>query len=283
MSDNYNNDLDDLLGNDRFPDDELDRDYGHSQDSIYPEEIVPELEEISYDEEAANAAVKAAEHNAMLVHEAEEETEENRYPELERRRRKNRKVAGKRTVAEEILDWLKTICIGIIAGVLLVVFVVQRDDVYGNSMYPTLHSGDVVFTQKIATYFKSYKRGDIVILDGKDMEGYDRDEYLIKRVVGLPGETVRIADGNVYIKAKGSDEFTVLQESYLPEGLKTEVRPWGKAKGYNEVTLSDDEYYCMGDNRPDSNDSRTLGPFTTKRIKGIAFIRLFPFNKIRLL
>ena len=64
-----------------------------------------------------------------------------------------------------------------------------------------------------------------------------------------------------------------------PDAMSKEA----KAKGYNEVTLSDDEYYCMGDNRPDSNDSRTLGPFTTKRIKGIAFIRLFPFNKIRLL
>ena len=245
--------------------------------------IVPELEEISYDEDAAQEAVREAEDSAMRIREAEAEEDDRRYPEMEGRRRKDKKVERKRTFAEEVLDWLKTICIGIIAGVLLVLFVVQRDDVYGNSMYPTLSSGDVVFTQKISTYFNSYDRGDVVILDGKDMEGYDRDEYLIKRVIGLPGETVRIADGCVYIKEKGASDFVVLKEDYLPEGLKTEVRPWGKNRGYDEITLADDQYYCMGDNRPDSNDSRTLGPFTAKRIKGIAFIRLYPFNKIKLL
>ena len=270
MNDNYNDELDELFN-------------GIEGGVDIQEEIIPGLKAISYDEEAAQEALKEAEYSADRAREYEEENEEYNYSEFEGRRRKNKKVARKRTFAEEILDWLKTICIGIIAGVLLVIFVVQRDDVYGNSMYPTLSSGDVVFTQKISTYFQSYDRGDIVILDGKDMEGYDRDEYLIKRVVGLPGETVRIADGNVYIKAKGSNDFALLQESYLPEGIKTEVRPWGRNKGYDEITLADDQYYCMGDNRPDSNDSRTLGPFTAKRIKGIAFIRLYPFNKIKLL
>ena len=193
------------------------------------------------------------------------------------------KKQTKKTVAEEILDWLKTICIGIIAGVLLVIFVVQRDDVYGRSMMPTLSSGDVVFTQKIATYFKSYERGDIVVLDGKGMVGYDKDEYLIKRIIGLPGETVRIADGNVYIKPKDSNEFFLLEESYLAPGTQTTVRSYGIEHGYDEVKLGEDEYYCMGDNRPESNDSRTLGVFTAKRIKGVAVIRLFPFNSIKLL
>ena len=187
------------------------------------------------------------------------------------------KKQTKKTVTEEILDWLKTICIGIIAGVLLVIFVVQRDDVYGRSMMPTLSSGDVVFTQKIATYFKSYDRGDIVILDGKGMVGYDKDEYLIKRVIGLPGETVRIADGNVYIKPKDSNEFFLLEESYLVPGTQTTVRSYGIEHGYDEVKLGEDEYYCMGDNRPESNDSRTLGVFSSNRIKGVAVIRLFPF------
>ena len=101
----------------------------------------------------------------------------------------------KGTTAYEVFDWLRTICIGVLAGVFIVVFLIQRDNVYGDSMVPTLSSGDVVYAQKISNYFKSYKRGDIVVLDGHDMEGYNKKEYLIKRIIGLPGETVRIADG----------------------------------------------------------------------------------------
>ena len=193
------------------------------------------------------------------------------------------KKDGKKSVTNEVLDWLRTICIGVLAGVFIVVFLVQRDDVYGSSMMPTLSSGDVVYTQKISTYFNSYKRGDIVVLDGSGMEGYTKTEYLIKRVVGLPGETVRIADGHVYIKPADSTEFYMLQENYLPEGTMTVMMDDGLRKGYNEITLGEDEYYCLGDNRPVSNDSRNLGPFSTKRIKGVAVIRVFPLNEIKVL
>ena len=189
----------------------------------------------------------------------------------------------KGTTAYEIFDWLRTICIGVLAGIFIVGFLVQRDNVYGDSMNPVLSSGDVVFAQKISTYFRSYKRGDILVLDGKDMEGYNSKEYLIKRVVGLPGETVRIADGHVYIKPADSDEFFLLQENYLPSGTQTTMREHGLKKGYDEITLADDEYYVLGDNRPVSNDSRNLGPFTAKRIKGVAVIRVFPLNEIKVL
>lgn len=193
------------------------------------------------------------------------------------------KKGDKKSVTNEVLDWLRTICIGVLAGVFIVVFLVQRDDVYGSSMMPTLSSGDVVYTQKISTYFNTYKRGDIVVLDGSGMEGYTKTEYLIKRIVGLPGETVRIADGNVYIKPADSTEFYLLQENYLPEGTKTVMMDDGLRKGYDEITLGEDEYYCLGDNRPVSNDSRNLGPFSNKRIKGVAVIRVFPLNEIKIL
>lgn len=195
---------------------------------------------------------------------------------------KSRKLE-KGTAAYEVFDWIRTICIGILAGIFIVVFLVQRDNVYGDSMFPTLSSGDVIFTQKISTYFKSFKRGDIVVLDGKNMDGYNSKEYLIKRIVGLPGETIRIDEGNVYIKAKDSEEFFLLQENYLPTGIKTTMMDDGLKKGYNEVVLGDDEYFCLGDNRPVSNDSRNLGPFTVNRIKAVAIIRVYPFNEIKIL
>ena len=194
-----------------------------------------------------------------------------------------RKTDGKTAIIKEILSWVRTIAIGVIIGVLLVVFVIQRDNVYGDSMYPTLENGYVVFTEKISTYFNNFDRGDIVILDGHDMEGYNHEEYLIKRVVGLPGETIRITEGKVYIKPADSDEFFELKENYLEDGVETVVMSSGIEKGYNEITLGPDEYYCMGDNRPVSNDSRNLGPFSSDRIKGIAVIVVYPFTAFGLL
>ncbi len=188
----------------------------------------------------------------------------------------------KGTTAYEIFDWLRTICIGVLAGIFIVVFLVQRDNVYGDSMKPTLSSGDVIYAQKISTYFNSYKRGDIVILDGHDMEGYNGTEYLVKRIVGLPGETVKIEDGNVYIKPADSSEFYLLQENYLPEGTRTSMMDDARRRG-NEIVLGENEYYCLGDNRPVSNDSRNLGPFTADRIKGVAIIRVFPLNEMKVL
>ncbi len=193
------------------------------------------------------------------------------------------KAVSKHAIAEEVLDWLRTICIGVIVGVLIVVFVLQKDNVYGPSMEPTLYSGDAVFTQKVSTYFNLYDRGDIVILNGQGMEGYTKSEYLVKRIVGLPGETIKIEDGNVYIKPADSDEFFILEESYLPEGTKTTMMAFGLEKGYDEITLGPDEYFCMGDNRAVSNDSRNLGPFSKDRIVAVAFIRIYPFTAIKFL
>lgn len=194
------------------------------------------------------------------------------------------KPADRKTaIISAVLDWLIAIAIGVLAGILLVVFVVQRDNVYGDSMVPTLRDGYIVMTEKVSTYFDNYDRGDIVILDGEDMEGYNHEEYLIKRIVGLPGETVRIADGHVYIREAGATEFYMLDEPYLVDGVETYVMSWGLDRGYNEITLGPDEYYCLGDNRPVSNDSRNLGPFSADRIKGIAFVIIYPFNAISFL
>ena len=182
-------------------------------------------------------------------------------------------------IRSEIFSWVRTIAIGVIVGVLLVVFVVQRDNVYGGSMEPTLYDGDVVFTQKITTYTKGYDRGDIVILDGENMDGYNHEEYLIKRIIGLPGETVRIADGKVLIKKPGEENYIAIVEDYLAEGTITSITPRGYELGYGEITLGDNEYYCLGDNREISNDSRNLGPFTSDRIKGVAFVIFYPFAR----
>lgn len=257
--------------------------------SVIEDAETKELTELSADEEVAAVEGKelsVAEEQPVSIEEAETEADKEldiapeEKPEKKPEDRKA-KVKRNRTAMSEAMDWLRTICIGILAGVLLVVFVIQRDNVYGDSMSPTLESGDVLFTQKISTYFNKYERGDIVVLNGQNMEGYNKSEYLIKRIVGLPGETVKIENGNVYIKPMGQEDFYVLQESYLEEGVKTTMMDYGTAHGYNEITLADNEYFCLGDNRPVSNDSRNLGPFTEDRIVAVAVIRIFPFNMIR--
>ncbi len=236
------------------------------------------VEEALQSEEAVNANDAAASEENKPAEEASKSEKEASGSKSFLRGKK----LEKGSTAYEILDWLRTICIGVLAGIFIVVFLVQRDNVYGDSMKPTLSSGDVIYAQKISTYFNSYKRGDIVILDGHDMEGYNGKEYLVKRIIGLPGETVKIEDGNVYIKPADSTEFYLLQENYLPEGTKTSMMDDAKKKG-NEIVLGENEYYCLGDNRPVSNDSRNLGPFTADRIKGVAIIRVFPLNEVKIL
>ena len=253
--------------------------------AVAEEKAELELTELSADEEVASEPVNKALSTEVENKEIAEPSEEAEAAEAEEKvdeaELKKKKSVKKKTVASEVMDWIRTICIGVIAGVLLVVFVIQRDNVYGDSMNPTLESGDVLFTQKISTYFKTFNRGDIVVLNGKGMEGYSKKEYLIKRVIGLPGETVKIADGNVYIKPMGHSDYYILQENYLEEGVKTTMMDYGTAHGYNEIKLGDNEYFCLGDNRPVSNDSRNLGPFTADRIVAVAVFRAFPFNKIR--
>lgn len=249
-------------------------------------------EEPSAEEQASDDEPSAEEKSEEDESEEEEEPSEEKAEDKElsdllsdsdKKTFSRGKKLEKGSTAYEVLEWVRTICIGILAGIFIVIFIAQRDNVYGDSMYPTLSSGDVIFTQKVSTYFKTFKRGDIVILDGSDMEGYNSKEYLVKRIVALPGETVRIADGNVYIKPADAADFFLLQEKYLPEGTRTTMMDDGIKKGYNEITLGADEYYCLGDNRPVSNDSRNLGPFTVNRIKAVGVIRVFPLNEMKLL
>lgn len=258
------------------------------EDNEFSGEDITEFkaDEFSYGDEqpvASSGSVPAEEPVSVLFGDEPseqkiEEIKEEALPEEVLEAEPSDEKSSKNEVMKEVLSWVRTIAIGVLIGVFLVVFVVQRDNVYGDSMKPTLESGDMVYTEKISTYFNSYERGDIVILDGEGMEYYDRDEYLIKRVIGLPGETVRIADGHVYIKEVGSDEFMLLNEPYLVDGVQTLMMNIGIEKGYDEITLGENEYYCLGDNRTVSKDSRVLGPFSADRIKGTAVICVYPFD-----
>ncbi len=114
---------------------------------------------------------------------------------------------------------------------------------------------------------KNLERKDIVVFRAPK----DETQYYIKRVIGLPGETVEINNGVVMIYNDASPEGRVLDESaYLPEGRKT--------NGTRKVTLAQDEYYVLGDNRPASSDSRSFGPIKKEKVIGKVLVRAWPMT-----
>jgi signal peptidase I len=175
------------------------------------------------------------------------------------------------------LDTLRFVSLGLVIGILLVVFVVQRNDVFGSSMEPNLLEDDAVFVEMISKYFSDYDYGYIVTIDASGMEGYSKKEKIIKRVIAKPGDTVEIKDGSVYVNG-----FLLDESAYLPEGVPTNMSADGTAKGYNSITLGADEYYCMGDNRGTSLDSRALGPFPESRIKAHVIAKIYPFDDMEI-
>ena len=169
-------------------------------------------------------------------------------------------------VLKTILDYVIWILTVLILSFLLIHFVAQRTDVNGTSMVPTLEHGDQLICDKITYRFREPERFDIIIFPYR----YAKNTYFIKRVIGLPGETVMIdPEGNIYIDGE------ILEENY---GLERIVNP---GLAVEEITLADDEYFVLGDNRSVSEDSRyeDVGNIKREEIMGRALIRIYPFSR----
>ena len=146
----------------------------------------------------------------------------------------------------------------IIAFIILIrSFVVTPVIVNGTSMYPTLHDNDIMILSKIYYTFNDIKRFDIVVVSRNN-------EKLIKRVIALPGEKVKIKNNELYINNK------IVEQDFLPSDLED--------IDFSEKEVSDDCYFVMGDNRRDSLDSRYFGCVNRKAILGVANLTLFPFK-----
>ena len=172
------------------------------------------------------------------------------------------------SLKEEIIDIITYIGIAFFLVAIIIQFVVQRDVVDGESMMNTLKDEDNILVDKLSYQFSDPKRFDIVLFPYGEGE---LEIYLIKRVIGLPGETVQISrSGDIFINGE------YLAESYGKEEISPDKR-YLAAEGY---TLQDDEYFVMGDNRNDSYDSRQIGGIKRKDIIGRAFFRIFPLEDI---
>ncbi len=165
----------------------------------------------------------------------------------------------------------ETLKYALIAAVIILpirTFIAQPFVVSGDSMFPTFHNGEYLIVNELAKYIGSYSRGDVVILRYPN----DPSKFFIKRVIGLPGETVTIQDGVVSITSPDQKTPIILNEPYVKNPqVNSSAR-----------TLDQEEYFVMGDNRARSSDSRIWGPVPKRLMDGKALIRLFPFTAITL-
>jgi signal peptidase I len=173
------------------------------------------------------------------------------------------------SVIREILDWGKHILIAVLIGLLLVLFVVQRNEVIGSSMEPNLFEKDQLIVQKISKLYKGgINYGDIVTVNADNLIGHMSDKNIIKRVIGLPGDIIEVKGGFVY------RNNVKLEEKYLADTVRTTERE----PMYSKYTVPKDSVYVLGDNRAVSLDSRTFGPVDNKRIIGEVLIRFYPIE-----
>ena len=161
---------------------------------------------------------------------------------------------------ESLWDLIKFALILILIIVPFRMFVAQPFIVNGASMDPTFHEGDYLIVDELSYLLREPKRGEVIIFNNPANE----TQYFIKRVIGLPGETVQV-QGN-QVKVLDGEEQIVLDEPYLgSNGDRTKT-----------LTLGEDEFFVMGDNRQVSYDSRMWGPLKEDKVRGRAFLRLFP-------
>ena len=168
-----------------------------------------------------------------------------------------------------IWELVKMIIIALVIIVPIRYFLVQPFFVQGASMDPTFADGQYLVIDEISYRFRSPVRGEVVVFK---YPYSTTNEYFIKRIVGLPNETVKVLNNQITIKNQDNPDGIVLKEPYLSPSLRTD------SSEKTEWTLKSDEYFLMGDNRTVSRDSRWFGPIQKKYVTGRVWFRAFPFS-----
>lgn len=169
----------------------------------------------------------------------------------------------------EITRWISDVAIVLALALFVVHFWGNRYTIMGNSMSPVLENGNVVFINELCYNFLEPARLDVVLFESAD----DASRTFVKRIIGLPGETVQIVDGAVLIDGEAAS---------LPDGLDLAAIP-GLAK--DPVTLEENEYFMLGDNRDSSEDSRfvNVGKVNRSQIVGKVWLRVSPLSELGLI
>ena len=169
---------------------------------------------------------------------------------------------AKNKIAKEILEWALTIIIPVVAALLIHQYLFTFARVDGTSMLDTLHENNIMGVSRLNYRLNEPQRGEIITCNYPE----DGNKLFVKRIIGLPGETIEIREGTVYIDGEP------IAETYLTRVDDQSMDP---------ITLAKDEIFVMGDNRPVSRDSRAVGPLTLDEIYGRVLFVAFPFNEIR--
>ncbi|MBD2386407.1 signal peptidase I [Cylindrospermum sp. FACHB-282] len=163
------------------------------------------------------------------------------------------------------------IAIALCLAFLIRTFIAEPRYIPSESMFPTLHTGDRLVVEKVSYRFHPPTFGDIIVFQPPaelQRRGYPKDQAFIKRVIGQPGEVISVAQGKVYLNGQP------LSENYIAEPPNQPFPP---------VKVPEGEFFVMGDNRNDSNDSRYWGFLPRKNIIGRATFRFWPFDRIGLI
>jgi signal peptidase I len=175
----------------------------------------------------------------------------------------------RRSLRRTVLEWVAVIGGGIVIALVVEAFLVQAFWIPSPSMVPTLEVGDRVLVNKLSYRLHDVHRGDVVVFErpagasnGEDSEIKD----LIKRVVGVEGDTVETRDGRLYVNRE------LIDEPYLEPGTRTDMTA--------AVTVPEGQVFVMGDNRTNSEDSRVFGPIDEDTIVGRAFVKVLPLTDL---
>lgn len=171
-----------------------------------------------------------------------------------------------KSLLKELVGWIIYILIIIGLTYFIITFVGQRTKVDGSSMETTLSDGDNLIVDKISYRLRDPERYDIIVFPYR----YAEHTYYIKRIIGMPGETVQIIDGEVYINGE------LLGENYGTEVMEN------AGIAAEPIELGKDEYFVLGDNRNHSSDSRdpSVGVLTRDELIGRAWVRIYPFDEM---
>jgi signal peptidase I len=174
---------------------------------------------------------------------------------------------AEKSIMKELFGWIIYILVVVGLTYLILTFVGQRTRVSGHSMETTLSDGDNLIVDKLSYRFKDPKRFDIIVFPFR----YEENVYYIKRIIGLPGEKIQVKDGCAYIDGE------LLESDIYGAELMDNFGIAGE-----EITLGEDEYFVLGDNRNHSSDSRdpSVGVLTREDLLGKAWVRIYPFDKM---
>lgn len=170
-----------------------------------------------------------------------------------------------------VIEWVVVVAGALVVALLIKTFLFQAFYIPSESMEPTLEVGDRVIVNKLSD---GTNRGDLIVFAKPEGEGGTVQD-LIKRVIGLPGETVSARDNQIYIDKNDGRGPQPLDEPYLPEGTVT--------NDFQGTPIPEGSVFVMGDNRDDSRDSRFFGPIPESDIVGRAFLRVWPPSEIGVL